>query len=101
MGRKNNNQPRHKSRKPDKKQMRKKQAALVQRCVELLNSNAEQFRAKLSNPPSTTKPTTGSLKHFKPIRIETVGNSALANTAALLESKFSLKEVTPSKEQES
>ena len=101
MARFNNSRSQRRCKKPDKKQIRKKQAVLVQRCVQLLNSNADQFRAKLSKPrtPPVIKPSDGSLKHFKPIKIEMVDESALRSATALLENKFSLEESDAPNEQ--
>ncbi|VDM33102.1 unnamed protein product [Hydatigera taeniaeformis] len=97
MGRKKHKQPRPSSKKANKKQMRKKQSAIVQRCIQALNSKTDNFRAKLSEPQKSLpkKPPNGSLKHFKPIRIELVERAALADAANLLESKFHLGDTNP------
>nr|CDS20940.1 ribosomal protein S2 [Echinococcus granulosus] len=94
MGRTNRKRPQRTSKKPIKKQMRKKQSAIVQRCIQALDSNAHRFRKKVSEPlePSVTKPPDGSLKHFKPIQIKTAENAGLLDVATLLGSKFHLGE---------
>lgn len=100
MTRSNSKRLQRSSKKTDKKQIRKKQAVLVQRCIQALNSNADSFRAKFTDPePSrTTKSADGSLKHFKPIRIETVDKSTISDTVDMLENKFSI-ENQPKKEE--
>ncbi|CDS38008.1 ribosomal protein S2 [Echinococcus multilocularis] len=92
MGRTNRNRPQRTSKKPIKKQMRKKQSAIVQRCIQALDSNAHLFRKKVSEPlkPSVTKPPGGFLKHFKPIQIETAESAGLVDVATLLGSKVHL-----------
>ncbi|VDD82939.1 unnamed protein product [Mesocestoides corti] len=73
-------------KKKDKKQQRKKQAALVERCIEALNSNVTRFREKISVAKEVAeKPPNGTLKHFQPIRIDTVERSVLTETAAALD----------------
>ncbi|VDK40361.1 unnamed protein product [Taenia asiatica] len=102
MGRTNHKRRQPNPKKPNKKQMRKKQSAIVQRCIQALNSDSDRFRTKLSEPPKppVTKPPDGSLKHFKPIRIEVVEGAALADAAALLESNFHLEEPDSPKEKQ-
>lgn len=102
MGRTNHKRRQPSSKKPNKKHVRKKQSAIVQRCIQALNSDSDRFREKLSEPPKppATKSQDGSLKHFKPIRIEVVESATLADAATLLESKFHLEEPDPSKEKQ-
>ncbi|KAM3175472.1 hypothetical protein ACTXT7_008471 [Hymenolepis weldensis] len=98
-----NNQPQWSSKKIDKKRLRKKQAVLVKRCVQALNSNAEFFRSKISNTqPSQSAKTQsdGVLKHFKPVRIETVNKSTISEAVNMLENKFTIEEPDQKEEKE-
>ncbi|VDO05585.1 unnamed protein product [Rodentolepis nana] len=84
-----------KSQRSSKKRLRKKQAVLVKRCVQALNSNADIFRSKMSNaePSQSAKAQSdGTLKHFKPIRIETVDQSTISDAVDMLENKFTIDE---------
>lgn len=92
MSRGNKHNQRH--QRPNKKQQRKKQAALVERCIKALNTNSDKFRQSFATQ-NTTKPTvnnnpsliqpTGELKHFEPIRIDTVDRAQLTDTVNMLE----------------
>ncbi len=108
MARSGNNNARSqlRSKRPDKKQQRKKQAALVERCIKALNHNANHFREKLAHAEADSTNATataaqapsGELKHFEPIRIDTVGREALTDTADLLDKQFTLSEDSTERE---
>nr|CDS31088.1 hypothetical transcript [Hymenolepis microstoma] len=95
MTRPNDAKSQRSSKKPNNKRLRKKQAVLVKRCVQALNSNVDIFRSKISSAEpsqSTRAQSDGALKHFKPIRIETVDPSVISDAVDMLESKFTIDE---------
>ncbi|VDN22944.1 unnamed protein product [Dibothriocephalus latus] len=89
--------------KPDKKQQRKKQKALMERCVQALNQSAAGFREKLANGDALKQTGGGGdvvelegasrpLAHFQPVRINCLSKEALSDAVDILSEKFTLAE---------
>nr|VZI07409.1 unnamed protein product [Spirometra erinaceieuropaei] len=99
MGR--NSGQRGRKSKPDKKQQRKKQKALMERCLQALNQNAAEFREKLAGGEALKQTSDGGaelegasrpLAHFQPVRINCLTKETLADAVDMLSEKFTLDE---------
>ncbi|KAL7057163.1 hypothetical protein AAHC03_019246 [Spirometra sp. Aus1] len=99
MGR--NSGQRSRKSKPDKKQQRKKQKALMERCLQALNQNAAEFREKLAGGEALKQTSNGGaelegdsrpLAHFQPVRINCLTKETLSDAVDMLSEKFTLDE---------
>ncbi|BHF81207.1 hypothetical protein SprV_0702433700 [Sparganum proliferum] len=101
MGR--NSGQRGRKSKPDKKQQRKKQKALMERCLQALNQNAAEFREKLAGGEALKQTSDGGsgaeldgasrpLTHFQPVRINCLTKETLSDAVDMLSEKFTLDE---------
>uniref|UniRef100_A0A0X3QAX0 Uncharacterized protein n=1 Tax=Schistocephalus solidus TaxID=70667 RepID=A0A0X3QAX0_SCHSO len=100
MGR--NSVQRARKSKPDKKQQRKKQKALMERCLQALNQNAAEFREKLAGGEVLKQVGGGGvveldgssrpLAHFQPVRINCLSQETLSHAVDMLREKFTLNE---------